>query len=81
MNVDLPQPDGPMIAVTFLSRIGSVMPFSTSLWPKKACSSCACILAAALLLIAGLVAELVPNSRRSPSPGSSLVSDPRSAIG
>ena len=43
MNVDLPQPDGPMIAVTV--RSGKVRPMSsTALWPpKNALSPIVCI--------------------------------------
>ena len=32
-NVDLPQPDGPMMAVTRRFGMGSVMPLMTSLLP------------------------------------------------
>jgi len=38
MNVDLPQPEGPMMAVTSFSAIGKLMPLMTSDLPKLACS-------------------------------------------
>ena len=43
MNVDLPQPDGPMIAVTV--RSGKVRLMSSTAWwaPKKALSPIVCI--------------------------------------
>src|SRR5512141_1258275 len=36
MKVDLPHPEGPMMAVTCRFRIGGVMPLSTSGPPKRA---------------------------------------------
>ena len=43
MKVDLPQPDGPMIAVTVRSGKVRLMSSSTSWLPKKALSPTVCI--------------------------------------
>src|SRR6478752_5215073 len=48
-KVDLPQPEGPITAVTCFSAICRLMPFSTSAWPKYACKSVVRILGTTVL--------------------------------
>src|SRR5512133_1208494 len=55
MKVDLPQPEGPMMAVTCLAMIGTVIPLRISALPKPARRFETCILGRAAPVLVDVV--------------------------